>query len=125
MSQNPFEKYNIDNPPFDDWIMYPSDIVREEHVLDALGLSKEKIPRYRVAVLYKNYTDYISGDLGEVIRIEARVGDRSGIADEYRTDVEPLLNNEYYKFDRNGEDTTYINFYFDVPPILKPILEEL
>lgn len=124
MSGDPFSEYDIQEPPFDDWVRCPNDIVREEHVLDAIGLSEGDVPRFRAAVLHDNYVSHQTGDMGSIVRVEARIGESMGIADRYSDEVSSIKNNPYYKTFKNGDDPTYVSFFFDVPPILQKVVDE-
>lgn len=117
MAKNCFEKYDLRNePPFDDWVMSPSSVVKKESILDSLGLSSSDIPCQKAVVLHDDGS----------IRIEARIGNKTvdgwQIGDSY--DVDNLLENEYFNRYDFGSDKTYVNFYFEAPDVWEPLLEK-
>lgn len=119
---SPFEKYDTkQEPPFDDWVHSPSNVLKEEHILDAIGLDGVHIPRKRAVVLHQNQRDYNK----PLIRVEARIGQSGSIGNTYIDQAEKIMNSPFFFDKRHGEDTTYVNFYFNVPEIFIPILEEL
>lgn len=120
---------------FPDWAIESgfdvNSILNHSYIIAQLDFNDGDLPpHHKATVLHENYDAKSSNVDDCVIRMEFRIGEKTGngweIGENY--DVESLKNSTYFipvlPVDKFGNDRTYVNFYFKLPPNLEEFVEK-
>lgn len=104
---------------FTDNVTNINTIIAEDKIHNELGVNTNDIPRHRATVIH---TKPLLMDRDRIIRIECRVGENQMVGERF--DISSLVNNKYFIRKEMQDDSTYFDFYFELPNSITKAVDE-